>query len=190
MFEDFIINYGYYAVFLFACIEGEVALLTAGFLCTRGLLSIKMVILVAFLGTMLFEQCMFFVGRVYGYRLLNNKPALRAKIQKVMDFLHKYDTAFIFSFRFVYGIRNISPIIIGAARIPPLKFSLLNIPAALIWSVTVGGAGYLFANVLDAVMLKVEYLQYVALLVLLIAFACFRYRRQIHTAWKHVLSKK
>jgi membrane protein DedA with SNARE-associated domain len=123
------------------------------------------------------EQGLFFVGRVYGSRLLKKYPQLSSKTEKVMVFLRKYDSAFIFGSRFVYGIRNISPIVIGMAGILPLKFSTLNIPAALIWSVLVAGAGYLFADMLELAKEHMKFVQYAALLVLLIAFGYFIYRK-------------
>ena len=154
------------------------ALLTAGFLCKHGLLSLKMVMLTAFVGTLLFEQCMFFVGRVYGARLLKKYPSLSEKADKVIEFLHKYDSVFIFSFRFVYGIRNISPIIIGLAGIRPLKFSLLNIPAAFIWAISVAGAGYKFADFLEAAKNDIYYLQICALVVFVCLLLYFLYHRR------------
>jgi membrane protein DedA with SNARE-associated domain len=151
-FEEIIRAYGYYAVFGFACIEGEVALLTAGFLAHQQLLSLPCVILTAFLGTMISEQGIFFVGRFYGQRILKRYPKLRAKADIAFRFLHKYDTFFIFTFRFIYGIRNISPLAIGTAGISPKKFSSLNVPAAIIWAVSIAGAGYIFANVIQRVI--------------------------------------
>ncbi|MDR2794913.1 MAG: DedA family protein [Holosporaceae bacterium] len=177
MLENFIQNYGYYAVFLCACIEGEIAILTAGFLCQHGMMSLPLVMLTAFLGTLMTEQGLFFMGRIYGTKLLNEYPKLSAKVEKVMVFLRKYDSAFIFGSRFVYGIRNISPIVIGMAGILPLKFSTLNIPAALLWSVLVAGAGYLFADMLELAKGHMKLVQYVALAVLVITFGYFIYRK-------------
>ncbi|MDR2268218.1 MAG: DedA family protein [Holosporaceae bacterium] len=165
MFESFIESYGYYAVFLFACVEGELAVLTAGFLCQRGLMALHFVMLAAFLGTLITEQCMFFVGRRYGIKLLKKYPILSAKSDKVIGFLRKYDASFIFGSRFIYGIRNISPLAIGMAEIAPLRFSSLNVPAAMIWSVTVAGAGYVFADFLESVKNNLQYLQVAALVI-------------------------
>jgi membrane protein DedA with SNARE-associated domain len=173
LFESFIKIYGYYAVFIFACIEGEIAVLTAGFLCRQGLMSLQLVMLFAFLGTLITEQCLFFVGRIYGVKILEKYPKLAKKSRKVIKFLKKYDSAFIFGSRFIYGIRNVSPIIIGTAQITPLKFSTLNIPAALIWSVTVAGAGYIFANVLESAKESLEYIQIGALIILCAALIYF-----------------
>lgn len=177
MFEDFIKSYGYYAVFFFACIEGEIAVLTAGFLCRRGLLSLDFVILFAFLGTLVTEQCLFFLGRTYGIRLIEKYPAIFKKSEKIIEFLRKYDSAFIFGSRFVYGVRNISPIVIGIADIPPLKFSTLNVPAALIWSIIVAGAGYLFADALDSTKGHMQIIQSLALLFLTFGLSVFIYQK-------------
>jgi membrane protein DedA with SNARE-associated domain len=184
LFESFIKLYGYYAVFVFACIEGEIAVLTAGFLCSRGLMSLKFVMLFAFLGTLITEQCLFFVGRIYGVKLLEKYPKLAKKSRKVIEFLKKYDAAFIFGSRFIYGIRNISPIIIGTAQITPLKFSTLNIPAALVWSVTVAGAGYVFADVLESAKEHLKYIQIGALVILCAALIYFFHQK------KHKRKKK
>ncbi len=177
MFEEFIKSYGYYAVFLFACIEGEVAVLTAGFLCKKGLLSLDLVILFAFLGTLITEQCLFFVGRIYGTRLLEKYPKIFKKSKRVIEFLRKYDSIFIFGCRFVYCIRNISPIMIGMAKITPLKFSTLNIPAALVWSIIIAGAGYLFADALDSTKGSMQIIQILALIFLSFGLGAFVYKK-------------
>jgi membrane protein DedA with SNARE-associated domain len=177
LFENFIQSYGYYAVFAFACIEGEIAVLTAGFLCRQGYMSLQLVMLAAFLGTLITEQCLFFVGRTYGVKMLKKYPKLSEKSATVIEFLQKYDAAFIFGSRFVYGIRNISPIIIGMAKITPLKFSSLNVPAALVWSVIVAGAGYLFANILESTKGGLKYIQIGALAFLGFALLYFFYRK-------------
>jgi membrane protein DedA with SNARE-associated domain len=177
LFEHFIELYGYYAVFAFACIEGEIAILTAGFLCRSGLMSLPMVIAVAFAGTLITEQSLFFVGRTHGRKLLEKYPKMQTKTQKIMDFLKKYNEIFIFGSRFIYGIRNISPIVIGMAGIHPFKFSSLNVPAAMLWSVVVAGAGYWFADVLESVGENMKIVQIAALMIFLTAVSVFVYRR-------------
>lgn len=160
-------------MFLFACIEGEVALLTAGFLCHQGMMSLYGVILAAFLGTVVTEQSLFCVGHFYGDRILKKYPKIASKSAKVIEFLKKYDSIFIFGSRFVYGIRNISPIIIGVAKISPKKFAVLNIPAAFIWAVAVACTGYLCSNVLALAKDHVDIAGIVCLLILCVSFLYF-----------------
>lgn len=178
MFEQFIRDFGYYAVFLFSCIEGEIAVLTAGFLCRHGQMYLPYVMLFSFLGTMITEQVMYFVGRTQGSKLLKKYPQMQERFEKVIEFLRKYDSYFIFGCRFIYGIRNISPIAIGMAGIPPLKYSALNIPAAAVWAISVAGAGYAFAHMLENVQNQLHYVQYGALVLLLVAWGYFVYKKK------------
>lgn len=181
MFQEFIQEYGYYAVFFFACIEGEIAVLTAGFLCHRGLMSLDLVILFAFLGTFMTEQCFFFFGRNYGVKLLQKHPKLAQKSEKVMQFLRRYDMIFIFCSRFIYGIRNFSPIAIGMSGIHPAKFSACNIPAAFIWSVIVAGAGYFFSNALESAKKNMHIAELVVLGLVCLGLGVYLYKRRQKT---------
>jgi len=140
-------------------------------------MSLQWVIFVAFLGTMLTEQALYFVGRIYGMKFIDRYPNLKGKSRRVIEFLRKYDSAFIFGCRFVYGIRNVSPIMIGVAGIPPLKYSSLNIPAAFVWAVVVAGAGYVFSDVFEKAKNNLQYIQYGALALLVAALGYFIYRK-------------
>lgn len=140
-------------------------------------MSLQWVIFVAFLGTMMTEQVLYFVGRIYGMKLIDRHPKLKEKSQRVIEFLRKYDSVFIFGCRFVYGIRNISPVMIGVANIPPLKYSALNIPAAFVWAVAVAGAGYAFANVVEKAKDNLQYVQYGALVLLIGALFYFIFKK-------------
>ena len=150
--EQWILAYGYLAVFVCSCIEGEVGILLAGAMCKRGLMSASKVILVAFLGTMFWELCIFFIGRKWGNNVIEKFPKLRKRSKKAFEFLNKYDSLFIFSFRFIYGIRNASPLVIGAAGINPIKYAILNMFAAALWAVLFTSLGYAFSDGIHQVL--------------------------------------
>jgi membrane protein DedA with SNARE-associated domain len=150
--EEFIRNYGYIAVFLFSCIEGEMAVLFSGAMAYLGYMDVKYVILCAFLGTLLADQLCFHIGHYYGRSFLKKFPSLELKAQKVFYYLHKYKALFIFTFRFIYGIRIASPLIIGAGGIPIRYFTLLNVPAAAIWAIISVGLGYIFADAINSLV--------------------------------------
>lgn len=63
------------------------------------------------------------------------------------------------------------------ANITPLKFSALNVPAALIWSVLVAGIGYIFADALDLTKNNMKILHIVGLLLLIYALSIFIYKK-------------
>jgi membrane protein DedA with SNARE-associated domain len=150
--EQFIHTYGYLAVFLGSCIEGESVVLTAGFLAAQGKLSLSKIILIAFAGTLLADQLLFFFGRAYGERFLQRFPRWRPKADHVFALLHKYNTSFIMTFRFIYGIRIISPVIIGASGVSVARFAALNVIAAAVWAVLSCGVGYLFGEALRPIL--------------------------------------
>ncbi|MBN9565655.1 MAG: DedA family protein [Alphaproteobacteria bacterium] len=139
---EFIAKYGYFAVFLGSLIEGESVILTAGVLAQQGYLSLWGIIVVSFMGTLLADQFLFHIGRLHGNKLLAKWPSLEAKANRALNLLHKYNTLYILSFRFIYGIRVISPVIIGMSGVSIKRFSILNVIAAAVWSVLSCIAGY------------------------------------------------
>ena len=150
--ESFISQYGYWAVLLGAMIEGESIILTASALAALNKLSIFKVGIVTFLGTCFADQFIFIVGRLFGQRfllfLLDRFKMLRPHAERALDFLKKHETLYIMSFRFIYGIRVISPFIIGSQGIAFARFSILNIISGFVWTVISCGAGYYLGHFL------------------------------------------
>jgi membrane protein DedA with SNARE-associated domain len=136
-----------YTIVLFgAMIEGETIILSASALAAAGYLSITKVGAIAFFSTVFIDQLLFYVGH-YMYKhperpISERFPRLHQKSKRVVLLLKKYDTWFILSFRFIYGIRAISPVVIGLCGSFPRRFIPLNIASALIWMVLSCGAGY------------------------------------------------
>jgi len=46
-------------------------------------------------------------------------------------------TSPIFGFRFLYGLRTVAPMVLGASRIPPFRFLLWNLLGAFTWTMTI-----------------------------------------------------
>ncbi|CAO5680761.1 MAG: Inner membrane protein YohD [Holosporales bacterium] len=145
---EFVKSYGYIAVFLGALIEGETIILGASALAYAGYLNIYYVAIVAFIATTFAEQTCYMIGRHYGVSLFDKYPKLKGPSQKAFNLLKKVDVLFILICRFVYGIRTVSPFVVGAANIPPKKFFPLNILAAFIWASASCYAGYQLGEVI------------------------------------------
>lgn len=155
--EELFIQYGptlgYIILLLGSFVEGETFVLTAGFLAYTGFFSLPMIIAISFCGSVVADQILYFVGRAHGPRLLKKYPKAQERAQKAFRLLHKHNLFFILGFRFVYGIRTVSPFVIGASGIAVRRFAVLNLIAGAIWAVVscyVGyGIGYFFADALD-----------------------------------------
>jgi membrane protein DedA with SNARE-associated domain len=153
--EEWLQSYGaiavYIAVLFGSFVEGESVILLASALAYKyDQISLTTLMAVAFLGSLCADQLMFFVGRHYGPRIIESRKSWKQASTRVFYHLHKHSTLFILGFRFIYGIRVASPIIIGAAGIGVKRFAILNVIAAFIWSVisNLGGylIGYFFAD--------------------------------------------
>ncbi|HBM90678.1 MAG TPA: DedA family protein [Rhodospirillaceae bacterium] len=139
----------YFITFIWTALEGETFVVFAGLAAQRGLLNVYILFVAAALGSMLGDQFFFFIGRFFGRRIVQKKPSLKPKLQKVFDALEKYDVVFILSYRFMYGVRNISALAIGMSQISWRRFFLLNTLASFLWSFIFCGGGYLFGEILN-----------------------------------------
>lgn len=176
---------GYIVLLLGSFVEGESVVLTAGFFSFKGYLSLPLIILISFSGSLFADQLLFFLGRIYGPGMLERKPALRDKAHKAFALLHRYHIWFILGFRFIYGIRTVSPFVIGASGISVKRFAILNVIAAAIWAVLSCCAGYLlgyfFADEIDyAISQAIKFQKYTVtgVLVLLTSIAVYLYFRR------------
>ena len=146
-FAEFIREYGYLAVFFGAMIEGESVVLTASALAACGYMSIYKIFAISCVTTIFADQGLFWLGHKMGTEwIIKRFPKVASVRDKVFALLKKFDIAFIFSFRFIYGIRIASPLIIGAARLNPVRFSICNAIAGFVWAVASCTAGYQLAK--------------------------------------------
>ena len=187
--EDVLIQYGptvgYILLLLGSFVEGESVVLTAGFFSFKGYLSFPAIVLIAFLGSTFADQLLFFFGRIYGPGMIERKPKLRDKAHKAFDLLHKYHIWFILGFRFIYGIRTVSPFIIGASGISIKRFAILNVIAAAIWSLLSCSGGYLlgyfFADELEYAIsqaIKFQKITITTIILLLVGVGVFVYYKR------------
>ena len=149
-------TYGYLALMFGTFLEGETILVAAGFLAHRGYLELPWVILFAFVGTCAGDQLYFFLGRFKGMKYIDSKPAWKEKSARVFELLAKHQVAVIVGFRFLYGIRTVTPFIIGAAGIKAVRFIVWNFIGAGVWAAAIGSLGYLFGQSVEVFLEDAE----------------------------------
>jgi membrane protein DedA with SNARE-associated domain len=154
--EELILRYGYLALFVGTFLEGETILIVAGFMAQRGYLDLHWAIAAAFLGSFSGDQLFFYLGRGQGMAFLERRTAWQAKAERAFALLHRYQTAIILGFRFVYGIRNVTPFAIGASGIAPARFFVLNFVGALVWAIAFGTAGFQLGAAMESMLEELE----------------------------------
>lgn len=158
MLEGFLREYGYVVLLIGTFLEGETMVLVAGYMAKTGLLDLNLVILSAFFGTYCGDQFYFFIGRRWGHLLVkrSQNPVWQQRTARVMQLLEKYDTWFILGFRFIYGVRNVTPFALGASPIRSLRFMILNALAAIVWAISFAYGGFLFGHAMEAFLEKIK----------------------------------
>jgi membrane protein DedA with SNARE-associated domain len=131
--EAIVARYGLLAVLVGAGLEGEAVVIAGGVLAQRGLIPLLPAALCAILGSFAVDQLWFQAGRKLRRRAWLQKLANRPASGRAIKALERHQIGFILSFRFIYGMRTISPIAIGTSQIRTRKFLLLNLIAAAVW---------------------------------------------------------
>jgi len=154
--EALITKYGLTALFLGSGLEGEIVVVTGGILAHRGLVPLWGAMLVSAAGSCLADQIWFFIGRYFRHYAWVQRLMHRTAFARAKAFLERHPTAFIFGFRFVYGLRTISPVAIGTTTVETRKFVPLNILAAMIWGPLFTLLGYAFGKAVDPLLHRLQ----------------------------------
>ncbi|RYY24805.1 MAG: DedA family protein [Sphingomonadales bacterium] len=189
--EALIARFGLLAIGVGAAIEGEAVVLTGGLLAHQELLPLGGVIAAAALGSFIADEIFFFLGRRFGAHPRIRRITERPAFARVLAMLERHPVAFVFAFRFLYGLRTISPIAIGTTTIPASRFVLLNGAAAIVWSIAITGLGYGFGHTVERAFGQLHRIEHVALaigaLILVTVAAALLVRRsvKIHIVDEH-----
>ena len=154
--EYLIAQYGYVALFIGVFLEGETVLIAAGFAAHLGHLSLMWVMLIAFAGSLAGDQFYFFLGRIRGKAFLQRRPRWEAKVKRVWTLFEHYRTLLMLGFRFLYGLRTVTPFAIGLSGVSGIRFFVCNIIGGAVWSVAVAFVGYLFGAIAEAILVDVK----------------------------------
>ncbi|MDD4889727.1 MAG: DedA family protein [Phycisphaerae bacterium] len=142
--------WAYLIIVVWTFLEGETIVIICGMLAARqNGPHIVGVILSALAGSLAGDQTWFFVGRYKGKKFLGRRPWLQAKADKVHRLLEQWHTLLILGFRFLYGLRNLTPFVLGMGEVKTRRFVILNVIGATVWAVTFGLGGFVFGKAFE-----------------------------------------
>jgi membrane protein DedA with SNARE-associated domain len=175
----FVATYGYLAVFLGTLFEGETILVLGGFAAHRGHLSLPVVMVVAFVGSLLGDQTMFWIGHTYGGSLLERWPDLQRRIGRVRPLLDRFGNTVALFFRFLYGLRNVTPLAMAIGGFSPRRFVVLNALGAVVWAVVVSSLGYVLGEAVEVALPRAHRYELAFFIAIACAMAAFWIVRRI-----------
>ena len=137
-------EYGYFILFLWSIIEGEMGLVMAGIMIHIGNMQYFMSIFVAGLGGFSGDQLYFYIGRFNKKRIQSKLYKQRRKFAIANLLLKKHGWLIIFMQRYLYGLRTVIPMSIGITQYSAKKFALINLISAWIWATIVITPAYFY----------------------------------------------
>ncbi len=172
MLYSLLATYGYLFVFIGTFLEGEIVLAIAGFVAHNHSISLFFVIFWGFVGSFLGDQFFYWLGRYRGREYLEKRKHWQENADKVHGWLHKHKYIVMSGFRFIYGFRIVTPLVIGTSpSIRPLEFTLFNAVGALVWSTTIATLGYIFGTTLQLFIVHIKRFEREAIIFLVLVFA-------------------
>ncbi len=159
--EAYIIHYGYIVILLMTFFGGEEFLMLAGFLAHRGYLTFSLIVLSGFTGSLVADQLYFFLGRKKGIAFLNKHPSWKTRADRIQKLLQQHQNLVILLFRFVYGIRAVTPVLIGVSNVSSFKFLVLNAAGAITWAIALTSLGYFFGHTAELLLDDVKKYEFI-----------------------------
>lgn len=128
-------------------LPGDSLLFTVGLLCYLNYIDVELTTLVFSIAASAFAG--YYAGYWFGYKTgqgLYNRPDTLFFKQKYIttaeDFYKKYGGVALVLGRFLPIVRTFAPILAGVVRVNHRTFFLFNITGAILWPITITGAGY------------------------------------------------
>jgi len=147
--ENFLDQFGYFALIAGTFLEGETAILIASSLIHRGLFDAPYTILAGFAGSFISDWLYYIIGRLNGRYFIAKRPALQARLVPVQTFFETHKLQILLTYRFLYGFRVIIPLIIGMSTVRPVQFLVYSLVSGMLWATIVSTVGYVIGRFLD-----------------------------------------
>ena len=157
MVAQFISNYGVWVVAAFIALESvgiplpaEAALIAAAFFAAKHGLDIWPLITIGILAAIVGEIVGFWIGRRFGYQLLNRYGAClgltEGRITIGQWLFVRYGGRFVFIARFLPFLRNMAAVLAGTNSMAQHSFYFASATAAAAWITCYGLAAYSFGE--------------------------------------------
>lgn len=170
-FWNFLMHWGYLAVFIAVFIEGEVFLIMIGIATSAAVFNYPYVIVAAALGAIVHDNTLFNISKFTGKKIIDNKPSLSVRVHKSFRLLDKYDYWAILAIRFLYGLRTVTLFVVGLSEIKRIKFFVFDAISSFVWAfiyITLGYfSGHAIMDVLEDLHIKERILEHKSLTIII-----------------------
>ena len=174
-FYELVAQYGLYAVFFLAMIEGDITLLLAGVLAHSGFFGDHSFLKVLGAGTaggMASDQISYGLGRWFRSNVREYKfyRAARPRIERLTG---TFGPLAIFFSKYVYGLRTATCVFYGVAKMRYPRFLPIALLSCCAWVFVLSGAGYFFHSIITRFIGDFNRLGKFLLVIVVVGIAAF-----------------
>jgi membrane-associated protein len=159
--NNLLIAHGYLVILFGAALDnfglpssGDIVLFAGGLFANRGYLALPLVILSGFVGALISDNAVYWIGRIGGRPLIGRILKMRflhflvneKSLSKVERYFESHGGKTVFVGRFGPGLRSMTPLFAGVTRMKYYRFVPYNVAAAAVWSVVYSLIGYVFGQ--------------------------------------------
>ncbi len=139
-------TYGYLILAYYSLGGGMLALIGAGILSSMGKMDITTSILIATVANAVGDNLLFYLARTNKETVQKYLKKHRRKIAWTNLLMRRYGWMAVFLQKYIYGVKTLVPIVMGLTKYDMKKFTILNIPASIVWGLVVGLVSYYFSD--------------------------------------------
>lgn len=167
----------YLGIFLGIFFEGEMIMISSIIAAHHGHLNIWIVIIIGILGTFLSDCFYFFLGRKKGKAWLEKNTKLRNKRKVIDNQLKKTPILIFLSYRFLYGFRSITPLVIGTSTTKTTRFLILSGLSIVFWASVYSVVGYAFGEIIKSLLGDIQHIEkYIIAALVILALGVFFFK--------------
>ncbi len=159
--NNLLIAHGYLVILFGAALDnfglpssGDIVLFAGGLFANRGHLALPLVMLSGFVGALISDNAVYWIGRLGGRPLIGRILKMRflhflvneKSLSKVEHYFESHGGKTVFVGRFGPGLRSMTPLFAGVTRMKYYRFVPYNVGAAAVWSVVYSLIGYVFGQ--------------------------------------------
>jgi membrane protein DedA with SNARE-associated domain len=186
MTDDLIGQFGYLGIVLLLVLGGlgvpipeEAPIVLSAILSHKGAMVWYLALAACFVGVLLGDFVVYFLGYFYGEKVLSFRLTrsflTKAREEQIKGYFHRHGIKILIVGRFAVGFRTAAYLTAGILRLPPLRLLAADLVAATLSTLLMFGAGYWFADWIEAGLREAKHVIVWLVALLLVGIVLYQY---------------
>ncbi len=188
-----LVAHGYLVIIFGAALDnfglpasGDIVLLAGGLFANGGQLALPLVMLSGFLGALISDNSVYWIGRVGGRPMIHRILKMRflhflineKSLDRAERYFETHGGKTVFVGRFGPGLRSMTPLFAGVTRMRYHRFLPYNLAAGVVWATAYSLVGYAFGQYWGELVAAVKSLGYGVVALVALALLAYLLRRR------------